>query len=345
MSNRSVAQARPPASDELLERQRGTQRSGCRGLAMPSGWFVAARSAELLPGRTLVTRFMGEDLLLYRTVSGVARAVSPYCPHLGAHLGQSGVVAGETLRCDFHRFCFDTDGACVATGYGLRTPPAARLTGRSLREQDGVLLVYHDPSEPVDRPPWEVPALDATGWSPSVFHTFRLRGHPQETTENAVDIGHFSSVHGYRDVGVLEPAAMSGPRLRARYAMTRGLGPLAFQADFTIQVHGLGYSLVEVDVKSHRFRTRQYIYATPVEPGWIDLRIAVSAQENSGLLPAVRAPLARLLSRSILFLFIKDVGQDVRIWHQKAYLETPALAEGDGPIGRYRRWARQFYPA
>jgi len=25
------------------------------------------------------------------------------------------------------------------------------------------------------------------------------------------------------------------------------------------------------------------------------------------------------------------------------YVDNPALAKGDGPVGRYRQWARQFY--
>lgn len=35
--------------------------------------------------------------------------------------------------------------------------------------------------------------------------------------------------------------------------------------------------------------------------------------------------------------------QDLPIWRHKRFIERPALAEGDGPLGRYRTWARQFY--
>ncbi len=41
--------------------------------------------------------------------------------------------------------------------------------------------------------------------------------------------------------------------------------------------------------------------------------------------------------------YLKDVLQDIPMWSTKAYVNLPALAEGDGPIGPYRRWARQFY--
>jgi hypothetical protein len=38
---------------------------------------------------------------------------------------------------------------------------------------------------------------------------------------------------------------------------------------------------------------------------------------------------------------LTDVRQDFDIWNHKTYLEWPALA--DGPVGLYRRWARQFH--
>src|SRR5262245_9975123 len=179
-------------------------------LGLPSGWFVVASSDEVQRGKKLTRPFMSEDLVIYRTESGEARAVSPYCPHLGAHLGHAGDVKGETIRCAFHGFCFDGAGACVSTGYGTRPPPAARLPVRHVREQHGVIMVWHDPA---GKPPtWEVPLLDTEGWSSFVLDRLSLRGHPQETSENSVDIGHFSIVHGYHDVREIEAARVEGPR-------------------------------------------------------------------------------------------------------------------------------------
>ena len=318
-------------------------------LDLPSGWFALATSAELPKGATITTTFMGEEMLLYRTESGEARATSAYCPHLGAHLGRCGTVEGETLRCDFHRFRFDGAGACVATPYGTKPPPAARLATRPVREQNGAIFVHHDPAG--RKPTWAPPALDMEDWSPVVFHRMSLRGHPQETTENSVDTGHFSSVHGYESVRVLSPARTDGPYLHARYALKRGIGPLArvgvaLETEFDVHVHGLGYSRVDADVRSHGFRSRHFVFATPTSPGMIDLRLGVSVGPLPGrglgaLLP--RRRIAGALARFVLVMYVHDVGQDVRFWEHKRYLPHPALADGDGPIGAYRRWARQFY--
>jgi hypothetical protein len=50
-----------------------------------------------------------------------------------------------------------------------------------------------------------------------------------------------------------------------------------------------------------------------------------------------------LISRFILYCFSHDAQQDFDIWQNKRFIQPPALAEGDGPIGKYRLWARQFY--
>jgi nitrite reductase/ring-hydroxylating ferredoxin subunit len=316
---------------------------------LPSGWFVVATSDELPAGATLTTTFMAEELVLYRTASGEARAVSPFCPHLGAHLGRCGTVVGETIRCDFHHFRFGADGGCVGTGYGTKPPPSARLAVRHLLEQNGLILVHHDHEGRA--PTWTPPLLDERGWSPLVRHRFSLRGHPQETTENSVDIGHFSAVHGYSDVRVLRDLRTEGPYLHARYAMRRAAGPLGrwgvrVSTEFDVHLYGLGYSFVEVEVVPYGVRLRHFVFSTPTEPDRIDLRIAVSvlAPFGDGIMSnLVGRPFASTLANIVGVMYVNDVGQDVRFWEHKQYVPRPALAEGDGPVAGYRRWASQFY--
>jgi nitrite reductase/ring-hydroxylating ferredoxin subunit len=315
----------------------------------PAGWYLLAPSEELRRGAVTSRRFMGDEIIVYRTGDGEPRASSAFCPHLGAHLGHSGRVVGEELRCAFHGFCFDGQGACVKTPYGTRPPPKARLRAIPVREKHGVVLGWHDPLGRA--PTWEVADLDTRGWSPLRWHHFRLRGHPQETTENSVDVGHLSELHGYHDVEVLSAPVADGPHLHARYAITRlvGIRPLAvpLQAEFEVHAHGLGYSLVDVRVPRYRLHDRQLVCATPAGEGEIDLRIALSVEE-----PAVRTPLrpivrsvADLIARFMLRLYVADVSRDVAVWRHKRYLGAPALAAGDGPVGLYRKWAAQFYPA
>ncbi|HRA35984.1 MAG TPA: hypothetical protein PK748_13685, partial [Acidimicrobiales bacterium] len=40
---------------------------------------------------------------------------------------------------------------------------------------------------------------------------------------------------------------------------------------------------------------------------------------------------------------VGGVRQDVPIWEGLRYVDQPRLVKGDGPIPRFRHWARQFH--
>jgi hypothetical protein len=219
------------------------------------------------------------------------------------------------------------------------------------RERNGQVLAFYHPDGAA--PTWEVPELDDRGFRPALFRKWNIAGHPQETSENSVDVGHFATLHGYERVAALEPIVTEGPLLRGRYTMQRrraGALTRAVTADFAVQVWGLGYSVVDVHVREHDLRARHFVFATPAQDGRIDLCIGLALQhvEKRALHPlAVFAPrslLETVIERAVFTAYSADVRQDFAIWENKTYLERPALAEGDGPVGLYRRWARQFYP-
>jgi nitrite reductase/ring-hydroxylating ferredoxin subunit len=318
----------------------------------PTGWYAVGLSRQLLPGALHKLTFAGQEAILFRTPSGAASLMDAYCPHLGAHMGYGGSVVGESVRCPFHGFEYDVQGNCSRIPYGTRTPPKARARTWPLREINGLILAFHDPDG--DLPAWEVPALDWRGWRPLLTRTWTLRGHPQETTENSVDLGHFAAIHGYTSVEMLKGLTVDGPYLNAAYAMVRPQGVFGrpVRAEFEVHVHGLGYSLVEVQVPSHGLQSRLFVLATPIDGQQINLRIAVSLREHANLarlnpLLAVvpRSLVHAILARAVLAGLAHDVQQDFIIWQHKRYVQPPILAEGDGPVGRYRQWARQFYRA
>jgi len=48
-------------------------------------------------------------LVVWRGESGKVYVADAYCPHLGAHLGVGGEVAGECIKCPFHGWAFEGD--------------------------------------------------------------------------------------------------------------------------------------------------------------------------------------------------------------------------------------------
>lgn len=310
-------------------------------LPYPNGWFAVAFSDELSRGRVLRRRLMGEDVVIYRTHGGVVRAVEPYCPHLGAHLGYGGKVEGEEIVCPFHGFRYDTTGACVATSYGTQ-PPRASLTQRTVREVNGAIVIWCD----VHRGPavWELPPLPDDGFPRPATRTYTIIDHPQEVMENAVDIGHIGPVHGYQNAQIRTPIATDGQRLTlgtvAERVFPAPIGKVRMLLDF--EIDGLGYIWVLARIPRVGGEALFQAWVTPIDPCRIDLRFAmrlrVMADRGAGTI------LSQMLTSSLASAFWSDLTKDFPIWQNKRFLERPRLAKGDGPIIQFRGWAEQFYP-
>lgn len=320
----------------------------------PDGWYAVAWSDEVGRGDVSTRHFVGEAVVIFRTDTGALSIMAAHCPHLGAHLGMGGMVVGESIRCPFHGFCFDAGGDCVATGYGTPAPSGLQAKIWPVVETDGAIFAWHHHKG--QGPHWALPEFAANGHAKLRHRTFQLKDHPQETTENSVDLGHFAVVHSYEDVALTKEIVTDGPYLNIGYRARRPLRPLggfgpSFTAGFQYDIHiyGLGYSQVDVTIPGLGLGARLLVLATPRSEGEVDLRLGLRLED-----PVDRKGFLRVLprwlvtwgaGRFVLNGFASDAAQDFPIWENKAYVNPPKLAKGDGPIGRYRKWARQFYPA
>lgn len=318
----------------------------------PNGWYAVAYSDEVKNGQITTKRFAGKDLVLFRTESGKLATVAPHCPHLGGHFGYGGKVEGESIKCPFHHFCFDTKGDCTATGYGTKPSPKLKLPVYHSAEKNGLVLLWFD--EKGNEPSWDVPQEDWAGWSEKRFTDYDFNSHPQETTENSVDFGHFSIVHGYTGVEMLEEMKLDGHYLYAKYAMSRIADFVGkkknIKVEFKAHARGLGYSFVEANVPEFGLDLRFFVLPTPTDIGKLKLRIGTSIKEMkdfSKITPIMNLIPRKIANKLLLYSTFKsycyDVSTDFKIWQNKIYITPPALAKGDGPIAQYRSWAQQFY--
>ena len=314
-------------------------------LAHPDGWFAVCFSSELAPGALVSRTLFDREVVVYRTEAGEVAVVDAHCPHMGAHFGRGGRVEGERLRCPFHGFRFAPDGECTDTPYQTKIPPKCRNTAWPTIERDGIVLVWHHHAGAA--PSFELPELDLRDWAPLETRRFSVATHPQETSENSVDVGHFSEVHGYEAVALIEPLRIEGPYLTLTYSMARSMLGQALATEFRVHVHGLGFSHVEASVPALGFEFRYWVMCTPTADGRSELRLAGSARVHPRLARISRG-LARFVARVVAKIgfhaLCHDAGQDFEIWENKRYIDPPALARGDGPVGAYRKWCRQFYP-
>ena len=301
--------------------------------------------------------WMGEEVVAWCDAEGCVCVALAVCPHLGAALGPTagGRVRDGCLVCPFHGFEFDVSGRCVATPFAA-PPRAARLRVFETREIVGMVFAWWG----IDgRPPqWDLPETPAVGsdWGEPAFRTLRFRGHPQETTENAVDLTHLRYVHGYDSVRRVEPVSANGHCFTSRFDFRRtrtvaGLTKVSFDVSACARIFGLGYSFVEIHERSIDMVARMWVLATPVDGASIDMVLVSQIRRGPrpkrpivglGFLPSRLR--ARLMNRFFLFGQQRDVVQDVVIWRQKRYRPRPALCRADGEIGIFRRYCRQFYP-
>lgn len=322
-------------------------RAGAPVLPYPSGWSALAFSGEVRAGAVLTRPLAGEDVVLYRLRTGAVRAVRPYCPHLGAHLGL-GQVEGDDLVCPFHLFAFGPDGACVRTGYGT-PPPRSGLESLPVREANGAVFVWrhHDGRAP----DWSIPDWHVIGRQPARSAVWELAGHVQEVIENSVDVGHFATLHGWKRADVGGPVAYDGAGFHVSLRAHEST-PLLGDFEVEVEVDGYGLGCLHADVHTPRVGLRMctMVMPTAIGPNRMQFRqLNRLAFNEPGRLPgplarAVSRTAARLLNRTIFRASCEFTAADFPVWHHKQYRQPPRLANGDGPIGPFRHWARRFYP-
>ena len=322
----------------------------------PEGWYYLGSREEIQKAKLLRKTWMGEEIVIWCDREGRVCVAGAYCPHLGSDLGPEagGRVRYGRLVCPFHGYEYDSTGQCVATPYAS-PPRSARLEVIETREICG--LVFGWSGKKGREPQWTLPAdsPEQECWSNIEVRTIRFPGHPQDTTENSVDLAHFRYVHGYDSVRRQVPVSIYGHRLESRFdfvSRRRIMGGIGITLDISANtlICGLGYSFVEIREKSIGIDLRLWVLATPVDGTLIDLSLASQVREirdprrwiaGFGFLPVkLRAPVMNKLMSAFQR---QDVLQDVAIWSRKRHVDRPRLCRADGEIMPFRAYCAQFY--
>lgn len=338
-----------------------TEPSESRGVSslfpFPDGWYFVASRREIEKRKLLRKTWLGEQVVVWRDGHGGVCVAGAFCPHLGADLGPEGGgrVRDGRLVCPFHGFEYDVAGRCVATPYAP-APRSARLKVFEICEVLGLVFAWYGNG---GRPPqWDLPVPPSNGddWSGMELWSVRFAGHPQETTENSVDLGHLRYVHGYGGVSAVGPVLVEGAWLKSCFDFKRtrtvaGIKVFTYDVSAVTHVYGLGYSHVEVREHAIGMDTRLWVLVTPIDGELVEMTLVSQVR----LLLKPRRAIAgmrflpprlrtRIMNRIIIAAQKHDVLQDVAIWGRKQYRPDPALCRSDGPIGKFRRYCEQFYP-
>ena len=323
----------------------------------PEGWYFVATRRTLEKRKLIRRNWLGECIVAWVNETGDVCVADATCPHLGSDLGPEagGRVRNGCLICPFHGFEYDVTGKCVATPYAP-APRSAKLKVFETYEILGLIFAWWG----IDGRPaqWELPTPPpgGTDWSNMETQCVRFSGHPQETSENSVDLGHLRYVHGYDSVKRNGSVSIEGSKFTSSFDFKRtqavaGINIFNYDVSAVAHVHGLGYSFVEVHERSIDMESRLWVLATPIDGKVIEMTLV--SQVRHLLKP--KRPIVgmrflpsrlrtRIMNKIIIFSQRHDVMQDVVVWNRKQYLHRPVLCRSDGEIGKFRHYCRQFYP-
>ena len=309
--------------------------SGRFPFPIPSGWFAVAFSSELEPGEVKPVRYFDRELVLFRTSDGTAHLLDAFCPHLGAHLGHGGCLKNDRLVCPFHAWEFSAEGQCEHVPYATKQPKKADIDRWLVQEKNGMILAWHDLAGRA--PFFEVPAIPEfadDAWTDIRTREWTVRSCNQEMAENQVDAAHFQFLHGSTKMPETN-CERRGPELITR--STTGMSTPAGPVDGSLEVHAWGFGFTTTRFNGI-VETLLMSSASPIDADHVHLRFAFMVRKiGKGITGGVGKAFMAEVSRQL--------EQDIPVWENKIYIDPPVLCDGDGPIGIFRLWSRQFYPS
>ena len=159
-------------------------------------WQPIAGASELEKNPIKPIRLMGENLVLYKDLTGTYGLVDRHCPHRRADMSY-GWVEDTGIRCSYHGWRYDESGACIDQPYEDTTNPKPSKAGCGIkaypvRECAGLLWAYMGPLPAPELPVWE-----PFNWQ-NGFREIVLADVPCnwfQAQENSIDPVHFEWMH------------------------------------------------------------------------------------------------------------------------------------------------------
>jgi phenylpropionate dioxygenase-like ring-hydroxylating dioxygenase large terminal subunit len=316
-------------------------------LVFPNSWFRVATSQELPAKKVIGLRYFGKDFVLFRGENGIPYLLDAHCPHMGAHLGYTGTVRNETIRCPYHGWIWNGEGSCVDVPY-TNKQPKVKIKSYPVREVNELIFMYYH--EQGISPDWEIPKLpelNSNQWTPlRSVKRWKARTNLKNYLDNSIDVAHLSQLHSQTfKTAKTESLEINGPILTHKMSQKYNLSSLAGgkiipeDGSVTTTYYGPGYDvsfywwtkgIIELGLL-------QIFTGTPIDQDYLDIQIFISVKRS---LPSpLNLILEAIAKRDTAMTF----EQDIPILENKIYLTHPPLYEGDGPIAQTRRWASQFY--
>ena len=112
-------------------------------------YWIPVAMTEQLRERPILVKVLGEELVLFRDLSGRIGLLHKHCSHRRASL-EYGIVTESGIRCCYHGWLFDVDGTILeAPGEPAESPIPRKLCHGAypVREYAGLVFAYLGPPE------------------------------------------------------------------------------------------------------------------------------------------------------------------------------------------------------
>jgi 5,5'-dehydrodivanillate O-demethylase len=160
-------------------------------------WMPIAGVSEFDTRSIKRIRLLGEDLVLYKDLSGGYGLVERNCPHRRADLA-NGMVEEHGLRCSYHGWAFDAAGQCVEQPFedtafpGRGGKAKVKVAAYPVQAKAGLLWAYMGPQPAPLLPDWE-PFSWQNGFTQVVISEVPCNWF--QCQENSIDPVHFEWMH------------------------------------------------------------------------------------------------------------------------------------------------------
>jgi 3-ketosteroid 9alpha-monooxygenase subunit A len=303
----------------------------------PDGWYAVAWEEDINPKKGLPGKICGKDVVVFKTESGNVNVFDAYCPHLGAHLGYGGVVEGNSIVCPFHNWSFGESGACDGVRCVDKPIKASVKKWRSV-VVDGMVMAWYSAGH--EEPLWQVDSYWDEGWTkPALTDSCQwvLRVHVQDICENGIDTAHFAAVHGTEDFA--DKLEVNYHKHKAYWSTTgeHKVENEIVRTESDTVLQGLGLLSLLLKDPAAGISIRTYLHMTPIDDEHVAVRMPVAIESSKS------ESIDSEMFNAIVHELAQVIEKDFDIWENKQYIERPPYSRIDGPIGKFRDWAKRFY--
>ncbi len=186
-------------SVEQNERLTSVAKGTPMGELMRRYWHPVAAAQELVDRPTKAVRLLGEDLVLYKDLSGNIGLIDRLCPHRRVDMSYA-IPEPQGLRCMYHGWMMDETGQCIEQPFEETVHPdgrfkeKVRIAAYPVKALGGLLWAYMGPQPAPVLPRWESLVWDNAVRDICISH---LPCNWLQCQENSLDPVHVEWLHTY----------------------------------------------------------------------------------------------------------------------------------------------------